>query len=523
MRFGPPERVGGGWWWVSVGYLPPSMQALARPAHVCRQLTVRFTAMHLAFALTLVAAAAVPQPQDGRPNILFLFADDQRPDAVGAFGNDAIKTIHLDSIAREGFRFSRNYCMGSIHGAVCQPSRAMLMTGRTLYRVPMDLKGVTTLPELLGASGYTTFGTGKWHNGGDAFLRSFQGGRSVMLGGMSDHTSVPIVDVKTDHTFTVKRAGDRFSSELFSDAAIEFLDGRDGEAPFFLYVSFTAPHDPRQPPQAYRDFYYENRPPLPANFMPQHPFHNGWMTGRDEGLAAWPRTKEVISDQLAEYYGMISHMDDQIGRILTALERTGEADNTIIVYAADHGLAVGSHGLLGKQSVYEHSMGCPLMIAGPGVPHGKTAALTYLYDIFPTLCAMTDVELPEGVEGQDLSPIWRGERTSVRDTLFLTYENKMRGLTDGRYKLIRYPLIDHLQLFDLANDPDELHNLARVPDQADRVAQMMAELTEWQQRIEDPHPLFVDAVQPMEIDLSGREREPDGWQPAWVVEKYWKR
>lgn len=479
--------------------------------------------MHLALtlALTLLAAKPDPDPEpDSRPNVLFLFADDQRPDTVGAFGNEHVRTLNLDSIARRGFRFASNYCMGSIHGAVCQPSRAMLMSGRTLYRVPMDLEGVPTLPELLGEAGYATFGTGKWHNGGKSFLRSFQRGKAVMLGGMSDHTAVPVVDVTDSHELTSKRTGEGFSSELFADAAIDFLEGHAGDRPFFVYVSFTAPHDPRQPPRAYREHYYRNRPPLPLNFLPQHPFHNGWMVGRDEKLAPWPRTATVVSDQLAEYYGLITHMDHQIGRVLTALELNGHADDTIVVFAADHGLAMGSHGLLGKQSVYEHSMGCPLMLAGPGIPHGETQALTYLYDVFPTLCALTGVDVPEGVEGKDLSAVWRGERETVRDTLFLTYEDKMRALRDARYKLIRYPRIAHTQLFDLAEDPHELHDLAGLPEHAERAERMMGLLAEWQGRVDDPHPLTIAEPEPMEIDLAGRAREPDRWQPDWIVEKY---
>ena len=309
----------------------------------------------LVFGLVL-SFSQVGQTEE-RPNILFLLADDHRPDAVKAFDNPHIETPHIDSLATRGFRFSRNYCMGSTHGAVCQPSRAMLNSGRTLYRVEMNLSNAPTLGETLRKSGYQTFGTGKWHNGAQSFLRSFERGTNVMMGGMSNHLKVPIQHVQPDGKLSPRQIGDRFSSELFADSAIDFLGGLESSSdPFFCYVSFTAPHDPRQPPLPHRERYYKNRPPLPKNFMPHHPFHNGWMTGRDENLAAWPRTKEVISDQLAEYYGLITHMDEQIGRILKALEASGKADNTIIVYTADHGLAVGSHGLLGKQSVYEHSM-----------------------------------------------------------------------------------------------------------------------------------------------------------------------
>jgi arylsulfatase A-like enzyme len=244
------------------------------------------------------------------------------------------------------------------------------------------------------------------------------------------------------------------------------------------------------------------------------------MTGRDESLAAWPRTKEVVSDQLAEYYGLITHMDDQIGRILAALKRSGRADNTIVVFTADHGLAVGSHGLMGKQSVYEHAMGCPLVIAGPGIPKGETDALTYLYDLMPTLLDAVGVETPAEVEGLSLRPIWQGEADTVRDSLYLTYENKMRSVTDGRWKYIRYPPIDHEQLFDLATDPDELINLVDAPAHQEQLAAMRALLKKHHAELDDPHPLEVENPRAKEADLSGRKRKPDAHQPAWIKEKY---
>lgn len=458
-----------------------------------------------------------------RPNILFLFADDHRPDSVGAFGNSHIQTPNIDSLTERGFRFSRNYCMGSIHGAVCQPSRAMLLTGRTLYRVEMNMDGTPTLGETLRKAGYATFGTGKWHNGRPAFLRSFEQGRNIMFGGMSDHLKVPIEHIQSDGELSPRQIGTGFSSELFADATIEFLDGinQESEQPFFAYVSFTAPHDPRQPPLPYREYYYENRPPLPLNFMPQHPFHNGWMSGRDEGLAAWPRTREVVSDQLAEYYGLITHMDVQIGRILEALERSGRAENTIVIFTADHGLAVGSHGLLGKQSVYEHAMGCPLIIAGPGIPKGESDALTYLYDLMPSLLDCVGVEIPDGVEGRSLRPIWEGVAGGVRDSLYLTYENKMRAVSDGRWKLIRYPPINHEQLFDLEQDPDELVNLASNPDYQDRLTSLRSLMEDHHAALGDPHPLVVEKpLRYTQVDMTGRKRKADSHQPEWIKKKY---
>ncbi len=474
-------------------------------------------------AATLLPATSCTSKEAAaqRPNFLFLFADDQRADTIGAWGNPAIKTPNLDRLAERGFSFRANYNLGSNGGAVCIPSRVMVNTGKTYFRVPNDMSGAVLLPELLGKNGYVTFATGKWHNQRPSWLRGFQRGKAIFFGGMADHTRVPVVDLLPDGTLGNEREVG-FSSEVFADAAIEFLRSHKGEAPFYAYVAFTAPHDPRQPPERYRQMYYEARPPLPKNFLPQHPFNLGPnMTGRDEMLAAWPRAREVISEQLAEYYGMVTHLDEQIGRILKALEETGRAKNTYIIYAADNGLALGSHGLLGKQSLYEHSQRVPLIVAGPGIPSGQaTRAFTYLMDIFPTLAGLAGVAVPADLDGQDLAPLWRGERQQVRDSVFLAFTDRMRSVRDERYKLIRYPQIDYTQLFDLENDPDEMHNLAGDPDQAERIARMTELLKEWQKKAGDTQPLTVEELKSKEIDLTGRERKPDKWQPEWIVKKY---
>ena len=169
-------------------------------------------------ASILIAAGLVLGVEEKRPNVLFLFADDQRTDTIAALGNERIRTPRIDSLATQGFRFTRAYCMGSIHGAVCQPSRAMLMSGRTLYRVPMKLDGVPTLPQLFREAGYSTFGTGKWHNGRPSFERSFEFGRNVMFHGMSNHEAVPTSHLKGDRSFTEEiRGHDRALHRCCSD------------------------------------------------------------------------------------------------------------------------------------------------------------------------------------------------------------------------------------------------------------------------------------------------------------------
>ncbi len=458
-----------------------------------------------------------------KPNILFLFADDMRADTIAAYGNPHIQTPNLDRLVSAGFSFRTNYCFGGNSGAVCVPSRAMLMTGKTWFRIDTAmLKDAVLMPEVLQQNGYVTFATGKWHNGQPSWLRAFQKGKNIMFGGMSDHTKVPVRDLGPDGQLTEQRTGEKFSSELFADSAIEFLQTYDGKKPFFCYVAFTAPHDPRMPPMEFRQMYYRNLPPLPPNFLPQHPFDNGAMRGgRDENLAPWPRTEAVIRDQLAEYYGLITHMDGQIGRILETLKQRGFADNTIIVFAADQGLAVGSHGLLGKQSVYEHSMRCPLIFVGPGIPQGKsTTAFTYLLDVFPTLCDAIGIVPPADVEGVSLRPLWEGKKDRVRDSVFLPYIKIQRAVRDERWKLICYPRISHMQLFDLQNDPDEITNLIDRPEHASHVQRLLKLMKEWQAKVGDDVEIPTENKTPEKVDLTGQKRVPDQWQPDWIREKY---
>lgn len=458
-----------------------------------------------------------------RLNVLFLLADDMRADAIAAHGNPHIRTPNLDRLVQSGFSFHAHYVFGGNSGAVCVPSRAMLMTGKTWFEVETaSLRGAKLLPELLGEHGYVTFGTGKWDNAQPAFLRAFQRGKTIMFGGMSDHTKVPVRDLRTDGQLTAERLGEKFSSELFADAVIEFLQTHDRRRPFFAYVALTAPHDPRQAPPGYIEPYYRRPPPLPPNFRPQFFLDpRSHQASRDENLAPWPRTEPVIRDQLAEYYGLITHMDEQIGRILAALHQTGYADNTLVIFSADNGLALGSHGLLGKQNLFEHSMRVPLVIAGPGIPKRKaTRAFTYGFDLFPTLCDVLGVPSPPDLSGESLRPLWTGQRRRIRDSVFLAYLNLARAVRDERWKLIAYPTISHLQLFDLQRDPHETTNLADSPRHAPHLARLQQLMAHWQAKLGDTVTLPKTNRPPPPIDLTGRPRKPDRWQPDWIVKKY---
>jgi arylsulfatase A-like enzyme len=235
--------------------------------------------------------------------------------------------------------------------------------------------------------------------------------------------------------------------------------------------------------------YQRDRIPLPKNYLPVHPFDNGEMVVRDEQLAPWPRTEDEVRKQLHEYYAVITAMDHHIGRLLGTLKDLGQYDNTIIVFSADHGLAVGSHGLFGKQNLYEDGMRVPLVFAGPGIPKGRSEALVYLFDLYPTLCGFAGATAPAGIDGKSLKPIIEGKATGVRDAIFTAYRDVQRAVRNDRWKLIRYPQINRTQLFDLQADPHELHDLAADTAQAPRVTELLALLADLQKHYGDTTPL----------------------------------
>jgi len=437
-------------------------------------------------ALVSVLLAGGARAEGQRPpSVLVLLSDDQRADTIGALGNPHLRTPAVDALVARGTVFDRAYCMGSMQGAVCVPSRAMMLSGRSLFRIDEQLQDCDTWPEAFARTGYRTFITGKWHNGAASATRCFGEGRNVFLGGMHDQFGVPVVSF-TGHGQPVKtEPSPTHSSKLFGDAADAFVQSL-GDEPFFAWVAFTAPHDPRQPPDGFREQYAGREPPPPENFLPEHPFDNGELKIRDEKLLEWPRTRERISAALADYYACIEGMDAQIGRVIAALEAKGRLDDTIILFTSDHGLALGSHGLLGKQNLYEHSMRPPAVIAGPGVPAGhRTDALCYLFDLTATVGELAGVPAPEKSEGKSLVPVLRDQQPGLRDELLLAYRNVQRAVVTPQWKLIDYPAADETQLFQLVRDPDERVNLTDDPAEAGRRADLEARLKAAQQAVGD--------------------------------------
>jgi len=444
----------------------------------------------------------------GKPNIVLIVADDQRFDTIHALGNAEIRTPTLDALAERGVAFRSTYITGSITPAICVPSRSCIHTGRHALRASRgrhlniwpDLMTMnpdaTLLPQAFREAGYRTFATGKWHNDKAGFVRSFSDGGDIFFGGMSEHDKVPVYDFDPSGEYRKenRRIGGRFSTDLFTDAAVRFIRHYSENRPFFLYLAYTAPHDPRTAPAEFRALYRDEEIPLPPNFMGRHPFDNGEMNVRDELLDAFPRQPDAVRRHIADYYAMITHMDARIGDVVEALRERGELDNTIIVFTADHGLALGRHGLMGKQNLYDHSIRIPLIMAGPGLPHGRVfGELTCQTDIFPTLCDLAGVPVPESVEGKSLVPLIRGETGRVHDYVFAVYKDLQRMVTDGEWKLIRYYRpeehnygTDRIQLFHLKDDPWEIADLSEDPQCGEQLRRLCEALKTEQTRLQDP-------------------------------------
>ena len=438
------------------------------------------------------------------PNILFILTDDQTVNTINSLGNSAIQTPNLDRLAKKGTSFTHVYNQGSWSGAVCAASRRMINTGRHLFHTGLasthdgsNQEQYPLMGEVLQENGYETFITGKWHIDTPTLRRSFSLGSAVHESGMSGVRSggqfhPNVAEYDGDDSVQTKlptQQANKHSSELFTDAAINYLENKSArnEKPFFMYVAYLAPHDPRQSPQEYVNMYPPENIELPANYKPEHPFDQGDHSLRDEALLPFPRTEEAVKNFIAEYYAMITHLDAQVGRLLEALDSSEYGDNTLVIFTSDHGLAVGQHGLLGKQSQYDHSVRAPFIVKGPGIPADKVSkGAFYLHSIFPTVLDYAGIDIPNTVETVSVMPLIRGEQDAVHETVYGAYKRYQRMLRDDQYKLIYYPMLKKSQLFDISNDPLEMNDLSENPAHAERLVAMHQLLEGWKQRVGDP-------------------------------------
>ncbi|MDG1894735.1 MAG: sulfatase-like hydrolase/transferase [Fuerstiella sp.] len=414
---------------------------------------------------------------DGQPNLLFLFADDQAYHTIHAMGNDEIRTPNLDRLFERGTTFTHAHNQGGWNGAICIASRTMLNTGLYLWHahaVETKLKAEWVpqkklWAQQLASAGYQTFFSGKWHVKADA-ATVFEVARNVR-GGMPNQTDAGYNRPTSrddnkwkpwDTSFEGFWKGGKHWSEVLGDDGVDYMNmAAKDERPFFMYLAFNAPHDPRQSPKEFVDMYPVNDIKVPDSFLPEYPYEIGSNRIRDEKLAPFPRTQYAVQVNRQEYYAIITHMDKQIGRILDALEATEQTDNTWIIFTADHGLGCGNHGLLGKQNMFDHSMRVPFTIVGPGVDAGrKIGKRIYLQDAMATTLDLAGISMPKHVEFKTLLPALKSASKDVSGTVYGAYTETQRSVTVGHEKLVLYPKINVSLLFDLKTDPDERRDLS---------------------------------------------------------------
>ncbi len=474
--------------------------------------------------LYLLTFAEATAQVKNKPNVVMIYTDDHRFTGIHALGHQPVSTPHIDEMVKNGIAFTNTYLMGAFHGATCMPSRAMLMTGRNLFELGNTGRTImednTTFGEAFRKEGYYSYIIGKWHQDTESLKRTFNAGTKIMGLGLylTDHYRMPLWDYNTAHGLDTENAyllnyakGDTVripfntdmkrgpigtettgphTSEIFANEAVHFIKGYKKEVPFYMYLAFHAPHDPRQAPKKYRDRYPVNKMKLLPSYLSEHPFDNGDMFLRDEELAPWPRTPQIAQQELSDYYAIITHLDEQIGKVIAALKASGQYENTIIVLAGDSGLAVGNHGLMGKQNVYdEDGIHVPFIISGNLIKdkRRKIGAFAYIHDIFPTVCDFAKIPIPSSVTGKSLKPVVDGKVDRVRDYTYHAYKQFQRAYRKGDFKLIEYVRADEMdpktktvsrkgsrvtQLFNVKKDPWETLNLSIFPEYAEILQSM---------------------------------------------------
>ena len=482
------------------------------------------------FALLRVLCSPAFAAETTRPNILFILVDDQSPFDLKCYNPQSpLETPNIDQLAREGMIFDGAYHMGSFSGAVCTPSRHMIMSGRTVWHLPIApqamQKGLCppnveqqTIPAVFNRAGYATMRTCKQGNSYEAANQIFT--------------------VRHDAT---KRGGTpETGSAWHGDRVLEYLAERESmndTKPFLIHFGFSHPHDERDgTPELLAKYGAVNhtekstpppanprQPALPPNYLPAHPFHHGHPGLRDEVAVSgvWERRDEqTIRNELGREFACSENIDIQVGRVLAKLEAMSELDNTYIIYTADHGMAIGRHGLQGKQNLYQHTWRVPFLVKGPGIqPGSRVEGNTYLLDVLVTLCDLAGVAAPETSEGLSFKPVLTGEKSTVRNVLYGAYNGGtkpgMRSVKQGDWKLIKYDVMNgsvrETQLFNLKDNPHEFlvehhdakvialtgstpakHqvNLATDPQHAAKLAEMEDLLLAEMRRLHDPWRLW---------------------------------
>ncbi|MFI3322428.1 MAG: sulfatase-like hydrolase/transferase [Rikenellaceae bacterium] len=462
-------------------------------------------------ALTLIPTLSIGAQKNEKPNIVFIFADDHSYECVGDIGRDKVITPNLDRLLKNGTHFTHAFNQGAWHGAVSVASRSMLATGANLWKVNDVIKTNNAnqndasyvhrpyWTEMIKKEGYDTYFTGKWHVNGVKVDEVFDTAKNVR-GGMADQhddcynrefiEGTPDKWTSYDESYGGQWQGGKHWAEVVKDDAVEYMDMvKDSDNPFFMYLAFNSPHDPRQAPKEFFDKYSLDDITVSENFVGKYEFADDIGCSvklRDERLAPFPRTEYSVKLNRKEYYAMITHMDHQIGEILDALEKSGKMDNTYIIYTADHGISIGDHGFLGKQNQYDASVRVPFIVVGPDVPKNKQIDdLIYVQDAMATTLDIAGSDGTEIVDFKSVLPLINDKKAEKRDAVYGAYMTLQRMIRTEEYKMIIYPDINVVRLYNIKKDPLEMVDLAKNSKYRKTLEQLFKQFKELQVEVED--------------------------------------
>jgi arylsulfatase A-like enzyme len=448
-----------------------------------------------------------------RPNILLISTDEHRFDCLGCYGNPVIRTPHIDAIAQGGVRFERGY----VQNPMCMPSRMSIMTGRypSEHGCNINCTGIPqheqaeTFMQRLRDGGYYTSAIGKmhmmpkWGPFGFCYLDLVEGKADrnnqytdyLKAKGWQGKQRQPKGESLPFGTFTSSLPVEETIDAFVGQRAVRWLEGWNKEEPFFLWVSFCNPHFPFDPPEPYDTMYDPAKVPLPVwreGEMDLKPTQRQLQRERGYDRLTEPQLRKIV----ANYYGNISLVDDQVGHILKTLEQKGLTDRTCIAFTSDHGDHLGDHLLLLKSGVtfYDGCVRVPYLIRYPAAfPQGVVCEeLVESIDLAATFLDVAGVDIPPTMQGRSLVGLAEGKIQDWRDDAFceidLRINHKMHGPRDPgsrdyvamictrEFKYVHFPTLNIGELYDLVRDPHELDNLFYDPQYADRVAEMRLRL-----------------------------------------------
>ena len=457
----------------------------------------------LGLAATLSRFASAERASRSRPNIIFIMADDHASHAISCYGSKINSTPNIDRIAAQGMRFDNCFCTNSI----CAPSRAVILTGKYSH-----LNGVRTnserfdgsqqtFPKLLQKAGYHTAMIGKWH------LRSEPTGFDYwnILPGQGAYHNPEMIRMG-------KRERHRgYVTDIITDLSLEFLKQRDGDRPFLLMCHHKAPHRRWEPDKKHMDLYEGVEIPEPETFNDDYRTRSDaarqqamtiekHLTEKDvkgkspENLKGQELKKWKYQRYIKDYLRCIASVDDNVGRLLDYLDESGLSQNTIVIYTSDQGFYLGDHGWYDKRFMYEHSLRMPLLVRYPNTVRAGTVNTDIVLnlDFAETFLDYGGAPIPQDMQGRSLCPLMEGRTPSDwRTSMYYHYYEfpavhsvkRHYGIRTDRYKLIHfYHDIDEWELFDLKEDPLELHNVYDDPRYKDTVAALKPELTRLRER-----------------------------------------